>query len=747
MTNRKKILIVDYRPEGHRGYESFSSVEFHERYPTITSINPDEVATVFVHEGNTVEKRWTERHFLEPEYNQRLFFIFSAAWDDKPAPMQVGCGYKIGRERFLQYIPKFLAHYEVTGELRAEIFKGEEPPLRMSPPQSTESLLKVPRLIFADPQSRGEAPPENTRVVSIVTGNANTIEFLETLEALATLPSEPPLLFHIKETYVQDFDGLELAWHIRLAAFLGPFSRFPIYLQLTSDISVILKAQPRWAQLLFSVGVSLSPPTEDLQTLVLASQEHDAYLQNIAVPMPPRMTTHDLANEWGALRFLAGYEKLTGNGSSSISQRSRFLKREYYWLLLARAQFVPSGNLSGLQNSAANWSTFLNSLGSGLDILLIDDHADSGWSDAIKSIFKRTSALLPINLEWYPRNSRFDSRVAEDLAVNRSWKLIFCDLRLTDEDNHAGHLSAQGAPQLSGVQLISNIKRLRPDVPVIAFTASEKSWNYGSALDAGADACWIKEGPSAGINDDYTIHNVIELLNAISRVISKKQLSAKLWSSYHRIVTEIHSGTSLARWPALPTGTSNKPAQEHLTAIAERLRRAYGYLEAEPSDYYQKNFEHNPRDLAFLMVWSCINEVIGLYFAYDNSAPKDYYRLIQSSGAAWSWNKYAWPKSSSPCKTGFDPSFEALGKEDVALCRKKINFGKMYAPGNLGKIFGTEHIQLLLRAGNQAVLESSFINLRELRNYLELEHGDINTRKHATQQHINDMLDVIDYFI
>lgn len=746
MRLRKKILIIDYRPEGHRGYESFPSVEFHTRYPKISERDPEEIATVFVHEGNHPEKSWTERHFHEPEDNQRLFYFFSSSWDGKPAPEPLGPGYKIGRQRFLQYISKFLTHYEETGELWTQFFKGEEPsPKTLAAPQE-DILSRIPRLIFVDSQDNTETHPGNTQAASITRKASGDIDFYKTLQPLANLPAEPVRLLHIKEKYLQPFDGIELAWYIRISAFLGSFSRFPIYLELESGVSIILKASPRLAQLLFDADTFLLVPSSGYRPASLAPQSHEAFLQQIAVPIPDEMTIHDLANEWGALRFLDGYNKLTNGSNSTVAQRAVLLEREYYWVLLSRAHYAQNYNSASMANNAAEWLDFLNSLNTNQEILLIDDHAEKGWSDALKSIFIRAGSAHSTSLEYYPQGNTFDATEAEALAVNRSWNLILCDLRLTESDKQNGRLSARGGPTPSGIQLISNIKRVRPNTPLIAFTASEKAWNYDAALNAGADACWIKEGPGIGINDNYTVHNVVQLLNCISHVITKKQLSTKLWNCYAQIEGAIKNPAYLAQWPALPSGTSNLAALQHLKDIAERLRRAYGYLESEPSDYYQQEFEHNPRDLAFLMVWSCINEIVSLYFAYDKAAPGDYHYLVRSPGSAWHWHKYGWSRTGSPNRSDFDIAFKALGREDTTQSRKAINFEKMYSGGNRGKIFGTEHIQILLRSENQTVLENNFVRLRDLRNYLDMEHGDISSRRHAVQQDIDEMADLVDHF-
>lgn len=742
MNTRKKILIVDYRPEGHRGYDSFPSVEFHNRYPQISERKPEEFATVFVHEGNHPEKSWVERYFHEPEDKQRLFFFFSANWDGKPAPEPLGPGFKLGRQRFLQYVPNFLTHYEKTGELREEFFRGEEPSAQACSVTREDSLSNVPRLVFTDPAASIETLPGDVQEFPIIRDASGNIDFFKTLEPLSGLPSESVRLICVKENYSKSYDGIELAWHIRLAAFLGPFSTFPIYLQLASDIPVILKTSPRWAQLLFGLGTYLSVPLQDYRTLILTPQSHEAMLLQIAVPVPERMTTHDLANEWGALQFLEGYNSLTGSSVSPIAQRSVLLEREYYWLLLSRAHYSKGTSLSNSNNTATEWSHFLASLNNSQDILLIDDHADKGWSSALRAAFTRAGNPLLLNLVCYPSASGFNGQEAIELAVNRSWNLIFCDLRLTESDNHI-----QRAFQLSGVQLITEIKRQRPDIPLIAFTASEKAWNYSSALDAGADACWIKEGPSTGNSTGYSAYQVGLLLANITHVVTKKRLSAKLWNSYARITSVINNPASLIRWPPLPGGVSNLSAEQHLKAIAERLRRAYGYLEAEPSEYYQQEFKHNPRDLAFLMVWSCINEIMGLYFAYNEATPTDYYYLDRQPGSSWHWHKYAWLRPGSSNQADFEASFKALGIGNVALGRKEIKFENKYSGSNRGKIFGTEHIQLLLRAENQVSLEDNFLTLRDLRNKLDMEHGNISSRQHAVQSHIDQMLDVISYFV
>ena len=94
----------------------------------------------------------------------------------------------------------------------------------------------------------------------------------------------------------------------------------------------------------------------------------------------------------------------------------------------------------------------------------------------------------------------------------------------------------QPVEELTGIRLLSEIKNLFPDQPVIVMTASEKAISSEMARELGADGYWIK-GVSTGRDLYRAICNCLEKARLkeicldIRKVESKDQIHCFEWTT------------------------------------------------------------------------------------------------------------------------------------------------------------------------------------------------------------------------
>lgn len=119
--------------------------------------------------------------------------------------------------------------------------------------------------------------------------------------------------------------------------------------------------------------------------------------------------------------------------------------------------------------------------------------------------------------------AKFDAERRFAATCNRlcpfEFDLILLDLRLKRDKD-------KGSPpqKISGIELLYQIKKFDPSIPVIMITASEKALNYKEALDLGASGYWIK-----------VVNSASNLNSEIDRALGKFKEIQKLWLEIKKV--------------------------------------------------------------------------------------------------------------------------------------------------------------------------------------------------------------------
>ena len=744
----KKIIIVDNRPPVVMpDLSPFPFVIYKEQFPDIKSQNPLDIATVCIHASNRTEVNWASDHKITPR------FLFSGEISE---PGHVRGIYNIPRALFYRHIVRFLEIYKTQQRVEHSVFFS-----RTQAEMTSAAKSDSEQLGFMQFAKNGAV--DRPGFIELQSTADGAIDFVRTLMQLSTISG--PLVFLIEETYLNRQDGIKLAYRIRTSAFLGEFCRWPIRIKLVSKPHEIARFDPRLAHLIFSDGIELveqgeCSPTAPTPITPISFAQYVDFLSLMNLPLPQHKTNHDLSNQWAALRLHQGYLSISGSTSAkflSSPEATRLLASEYYGLMLSRAA-VSTVAHNGTENTSLfgnfisafqQWKSFLSNFASApRKVLLLDDDACLGWEHAVKSLFSEFPSITVVS---YPSDTSFSLDESKTLINTTAWDLILCDIRLMLDDRATGTNSdQQKAGHLSGIKIIEYSKSNHPNVPVIAFTASEKHWTYRHALNVGADAWWTKENPQLGFDDNESKSNIVVLLQSIEEVVKHKQKNKRLWELRQFIVKSLDDSDYLKKF--LPLGTSRPELKDIIASIAARLTTAYGYLDYKPNKFYKSTFFHYPLNLAFLNIWSCSNDILRLYY-YEDLTKGDYLWLCPT-GSGYAWETYAKARS----KLYFEAKFQQM-MESNYLARKIISrdslTGMQHAKSApfswiTGKGLSLDYVVMLIRncaaqPTAKASLELDFQNCRTgIRNRLNIEHGDYQTSVHAAESDITKMLSVLE---
>ena len=139
------------------------------------------------------------------------------------------------------------------------------------------------------------------------------------------------------------------------------------------------------------------------------------------------------------------------------------------------------------------------------------------------------------------------------------------------------------------------------------FTASNKAWNMHELHQAGADGYFVKEHPETAKDPDFSVKNFENFQQTVTQCVKKGELLRKFWK--HKKL--IKKSNLLV----------NKPNQINRERILERLIMFIGLLKKakEQTKFDTTTFFYSDWELAFLTLWSTLNEIQEVYFNKQES--------------------------------------------------------------------------------------------------------------------------------
>lgn len=144
-------------------------------------------------------------------------------------------------------------------------------------------------------------------------------------------------------------------------------------------------------------------------------------------------------------------------------------------------------------------------------ILFVDDQANEGWA----AIFQRMiygeesnhfSVIQP------DQNESIESIVGkiETTIKEKNINLLMLDLRLKGEIG-----STVNSGEISGIQVLDQLRMSQLPCPVLITSASNKIWSFRETLKLNADAYWIKEGLDDNYGNDDSVENYLRFIDLV----------------------------------------------------------------------------------------------------------------------------------------------------------------------------------------------------------------------------------------
>jgi|GEM_PF-5838806 len=334
-------------------------------------------------------------------------------------------------------------------------------------------------------------------------------------------------------------------------------------------------------------------------------------------------TRHQVTNEWGAflLAHVAGLDKLaTILFNDNLKSKTIYFK---YLKLFHNIELVADDET--ITTPAVTLST--------KKYLFIDDNYDKGWFQVFNAILGQADSEL--GLEAYTdvlkfENQTEDSNTFQEIIgqINQNnYQGILLDLRLTNADNNLSRLNTD-IDEFTGGRLLKKIKDSFPHIPVIMTTASNKAWNMEQLLDEGADGYFIKQGPDSLPNENMARENY----DSFVKLIKESQKKYNRLQPFLQYIKDIEQQATLIEERQVSItqtdGTQVSQTTKVEERIIERLNMFFGLLKRSFEDSsYNKRFHYSDYKLAFMTLWSCLNDIQYIY--YDKNKPMKEIKIRQ----------------------------------------------------------------------------------------------------------------------
>jgi hypothetical protein len=250
-------------------------------------------------------------------------------------------------------------------------------------------------------------------------------------------------------------------------------------------------------------------------------------------------------------------------------------------------------------------------------------------------------------------------------------------------------------------------------------TASNKAWNMQQLLDVGADGYFIKEDPESNPSEEVSKSSY----EAFKELIKKCQDKYNQLKPFWKYIKEIEERGTLIEEKSDSNGTTKVNER-----IKERLKMFFGLLKRTFEDSeYNKQFHYSDIKLAFMTLWSCLNDIQYIYYEKqpDNSF-KIKANLIHRLSIPNNPNDYhflTFLDSNNKLKTRI--------KEDKENETFVFNMNNSENGNRIKNFIGQLIAFLIFAFENDITKRDEYLKilyaLKNKRNHLYLTHGDENS--------------------
>lgn len=272
---------------------------------------------------------------------------------------------------------------------------------------------------------------------------------------------------------------------------------------------------------------------------------------------------HQIANEWGAFRLAkeAGFDI---SSNLPLTLYFKYLKRKI------------------TESSVKEQKTIFEKK---INVLLIDDNAHKGWKEALEKVLNANVTSFK-SIDELPGNQKYFDEL----------DLIFLDLYLKEDD------------ESDSMEKLCELKEANPAVPVIIFTASNKVKKMKDFINQGADGYFVKESPENALTFNFSRGNFEEFKLTVLACNKKGVILKKYWNGIKSIQKKLIN--------EIEDIETKKTTALFKSRVNERLKMFLGLLKKgfEQTEFEKFNFFYSDYELAFMTLWSVLNEIQEAYY-------------------------------------------------------------------------------------------------------------------------------------
>jgi|LWDU01.1.fsa_nt_gi CheY-like chemotaxis protein len=330
-----------------------------------------------------------------------------------------------------------------------------------------------------------------------------------------------------------------------------------------------------------SVAFTTDPKIEEFIS-IFDKNALEAYLDK-SCKHPYSRGSHDKSNFWGSLSLLKSLLSINLNNEAlltSVSELENNLSEQTYYKRLIREFDSNNVDKNYLVRLRSESSKIAKTLNDGT-VLIIEDQLKDGWEVAYSLFFSLSSNFKVLFAEN-------ESEAKEVIEKTSNIDLILLDVRLDrdrdayNQDEHGHHVE-----KLSGVKLAKWIRDKIPTTPIIAATASNKSWTLEALLEQGINGYWVKGSPDLVTTVEIGIENTIDLCKKINDTLAWSQKTGNWQKELYRIADIV----------------DNMYLRGKAKSLQALLFRSFSPFSNDLSDGLQMN-------LAFMNIYSCMNDLV-----------------------------------------------------------------------------------------------------------------------------------------
>ena len=370
-----------------------------------------------------------------------------------------------------------------------------------------------------------------------------------------------------------DYLGLRLAFHIRTTKTPNQCSN--IYIYGTERIDNLLTNN--FSKIIYSNGVSLIDYSKSKITQALTSEceklnskNLSAEISKITLSIPKNYyDNHSISNEWAISRWSRILNKEDDDGIVKVNSAVnsslyfKYLKTVYQ---THKLKPIDKSELKIKNNGR---------------ILVIDDELNKGWGEIFDYLLGELNNNYIDNIGW-----NFNKKTRANIIDESMRKIIDdnIDLVILDFRLHPNDFEEQNIEDVTGYQLLKEIKNYNKGIQVIIFSATNKIWNLQELQKEGADGFVIKESIVNSSHENFTKQSVLRFKNAIENALERKFLK-----NIYSLLTPIIERLELNIKQILAADASKLIAQPGISA-----QLIVTLLEGTVSRYIRSKFKEAP---------------------------------------------------------------------------------------------------------------------------------------------------------